>query len=173
MDEILDRIMDSAKWPCIGFANNLELLNELADNYYKENTFSGMLSAVLMYHQIIEAMCYHLLEDCRFQIQLSIYPETIHFPKLDQKMLGVYVEKLKASISFYHKEEYLKKVEQFNQLRNNTVHEMRKNNLDNISERLRNAKPLFDEIYDLYDEIQDNFRVIFHDFKKDVFVDYY
>lgn len=172
MDEILDRIMDSEKWPCIGFADNLELLNELANKYYEENTFPGMLSALLMYHQIVEAMCYHLIEDCRFQIQLSIYPETIHFPKLGKTMFGDYVKMLNASISFNHKEEFIKKVEQLNQLRNNTVHEMRKSNLDNIPKRLRKAKPLFDEIYDLYDEIQDNFRVVFHDFKKDVFLDY-
>ena len=49
---------------------------------------------------------------------------------------------------------------------------MRKNNLLIISNDLKKSKNIFDDIYELYDEIQDNFRVIFHDFKKDVFIDY-
>ena len=35
------------------------------------------------------------------------------------------------------------------------------------------VKQLFDEIFALYDEIQDDFRVTFHGFKKDVFADEY
>lgn len=50
---------------------------------------------------------------------------------------------------------------------------MRKSNLDEVSDRLRDAKLLFDEIFVLYDEIQDDFRVTFHGFKKDVFADEY
>ena len=50
---------------------------------------------------------------------------------------------------------------------------MRKSNLEQISESLRSAKMIFDEIYALYDEIQDDFRVAFYGFKKDVFVDEY
>jgi antirestriction protein len=37
---------------------------------------------------------------------------------------------------------------------------------------LDKVKPCFDELYNLYDEIQDSFRVDFHGFKKDVFIDY-
>ena len=79
MDEIVNRIMDSDKWPYIEMPESLELLNEMADDSFSTGTFSGMLSAILMYHQLIEAMCLHLLEDCHFQIQLSVYPATINF----------------------------------------------------------------------------------------------
>ena len=173
MDEIISRIMDSNKWPDIELPENLELLNEMADDSFSTGTFSGMLSSVLMYHQIVEAMCMHLLEDCHFLIQLSVHPATIHFDIPPNKMLGAYVSELKETVSFHKKEEFLEKVTAFNIIRNGAIHKMRKSNLDEVSNSLRDAKQLFDEIFALYDEIQDDFRVTFHGFKKDLFVDEY
>ena len=173
MDKIVNRIMDSDNWPNIELPENLELLNEMADDSFSTGTFSGMLSAVLMYHQIVEAMCMHLLEDCHFLIQLSVHPATIHFAIPQNRMLGAYVSELRESVSFHKKDEFLEKVASFNIIRNRAIHKMRKSNLDEVSDRLRDAKLLFDEIFVLYDEIQDDFRVTFHGFKKDVFADEY
>lgn len=171
MDEIVDRIMDSDKWPSIELPENLEFLNEMADNSFSTGSFSGVLSSVLMYHQLVEAMCLHLLEDCHFLIQLSVHPATIHFALPKNQMLGAYVSKLKESVSFHKKDEFLEKVTAFNIIRNEAIHKMRKSNLDEVSNSLRDAKQLFDEIFVMYDEIQDDFRVTFHGFKKDVFED--
>ena len=57
MDEIVERILDSDKWPTIEMPENLNFLNELADQSFNEGSFAGRLSALLMYHQIVEAMC--------------------------------------------------------------------------------------------------------------------
>lgn len=173
MDEIVNRIMDSDKWPNIELPENLELLNEMADDSFSTGTFSGMLSAVLMYHQLVEAMCLHLLEDCHFLIQLSVHPATIQFTIPKNRMLGAYVSELKDSVSFHKKEKFLEKVIAFNIIRNEAIHKMRKSNLVEVSNDLRDAKMLFDDIFALYDEIQDDFRVIFHSFKKDIFLDEY
>lgn len=54
----------------------------------------------------------------------------------------------------------------------NAVHKMRRSNLTQLSKELDKVKPCFDELYNLYDKIQDSFRVDFHGFKKDVFIDY-
>lgn len=171
MDEVVSRIMNTESWPEVELPENLELLNEMADESFSTQTFSGMLSAVLMYHQLIEAMCLHLLEDCYFQIQLSVHPATIQFSVPQNRMLGVYVGELKNTLSFDKKDEFLERVTEFNKIRNDAIHEMRRSNLEEVSNRLRSAKGIFDEIYALYDEIQDNFRVTFHGFKKDVFLD--
>ena len=173
MDQIVNRIMNSDNWPDIELPENLELLNDVADDSFSTGTFSGLLSAVLMYHQLVEAMCVHLLEDCHFLIQLSVHPATIQFTTQKNKMLGIYVSELKESVSFHKKDEFLEKVTAFNSIRNSAIHKMRKSNLDEISNSLRDAKQLFDEIFELYDEIQDDFRVIFHQFKKNVFWDEY
>ena len=173
MDEIVNRIMDSDKWPSIELPENLDLLNEMADDSFATGTFSGMLSAVLMYHQLVEAMCLHLLEECHFLIQLSVHPATINFTIPTNKMLGSYISELRESVSFHKKGEFLEKVTAFNIIRNSAIHKMRKSNLDEVSNSLRDAKQLFDEIFILYDEIQDDFRVTFHGFKKDAFLDEY
>ena len=173
MDEIVNRIMDSDNWPNIELPENLELLNDMAEDSFSTGTFSGLLSAILMYHQLMEAMCVHLLEDCHFLIQLSVHPATIQFTTPKNRMLGIYVGELKESVSFHKKDEFLERVTAFNTIRNEAIHKMRKSNLDTVSEYLREAKHLFDEIFELYDEIQDNFRVVFHGFKKDVFGDEY
>ena len=83
------------------------------------------------------------------------------------------LDELKESVSFHKKDEFLEKVTAFNTIRNDAIHKMRKSNLAEVSNNLRNARLLFDEIFALYDEIQDDFRVTFHSFKKDVFGDEY
>lgn len=172
MNEIVSKIMYSEQWPTLSLPKNLELLNEIADQSFAENSFPSMLAATMMYQQIIEAMCCHLIDDCHFQIQLSLYPTTISFKKYSSKMLGFYLDELRSSIDFNKKEPFIEKVEKFNTFRNRVVHEMRKNNIEILARELSSAKKAFDEIYDLYDEIQDNFRVTFHCFAKDVFIDY-
>ena len=172
MDKIIGRIMNPDNWPSIQMPENLELLNELADNSFGLNTFEGMLAATLMYHQILEAMCMHLLEDCYFYIQLSVYPAEIEFKLPKDKMLGYYISELKSTISFLNKQEFIEKVELFNSYRVGAVHRMRKTNLDTLAVELQKVKGCFDEIFDLYSDIQDDFCVIFHGFKKDTFADY-
>lgn len=71
MDDVISRIMNTENWPELELPENLELLNEMADKSFSSQTFPEMLSAVLMYHQLIEAMCLHLLEDCHFLTWLS------------------------------------------------------------------------------------------------------
>lgn len=172
MDSIVERIMDKEKWPSLEMPENLELLNELADREFDSGTFPGMLAALLMYHQIVEALCVHLLEDCHFLIQLALYPATIHF-KVDQsKMLGSYIKDLRETVDFKDKDKFIGKVEEFNRIRNTIVHKMRRSNGGELSPLLRKGRASFEGILDLYVEIQDDFCLIFHSYKKDIFRDY-
>ena len=173
MDEIFEKIMNPDKWPGIDFAETLELLNEVADESFEKQTFSGLLSSMLIYHQIIEAMCIHILKCCHFQEQLALYPTTIDFKIDENAMMGRYIYELSNTIDFYEKEEFLEEIENFNKIRNEIVHKMNKTNLSHIESKLKLTRRIFDNIYNLYDEIQDNFRVIFHDYQKDVFYDLY
>ena len=125
---------------------NPNLVEAMADESFSTYTFSGMLAAVLMYHQLIEAMCLHLLEDCHFLIQLSVYPSTIQFSIPKNKMLGIYLSELKATVSFDNKEEFLEKAISFNKIRNDVIHEMRRSNLEDVSKSLQQAKEKFDQI---------------------------
>ena len=171
MNEIVERIMDIDKWPDIELPENLEILNELADKSYNEHTLNGLLAATLMYHQIIEAMCLHLIDNCHFFIQLSVYPSTINYTVPSNRMLGAYIKELQDSVSFDHKEDFLERVQAFNSIRNEAIHKLRKTNIEQVIQDLVTVKSLFDAIYSLYDEIQDDFRCTFHSVKKDVFID--
>jgi hypothetical protein len=171
MDKILQRIMDSDNWPSISYPDNLEKINEMADNSFKLGTFEGEFASLLMYHQVIEAMCMYLLEDCHFFIQLSVYPTIIEFKIPEKRMLGYYIDELQNSIDFNDKDNFIQKVNDFNSMRNKIVHGMTRKNIAVLSTELSYVKKRFDEIFELYDDIQDNFRVTFHGFKKDVFID--
>lgn len=172
MDKILQRIMDSKNWPSISYLENLEIINEMADNSFELNTFEGRFASMLMYHQIIEAMCMHLIDDCHFFIQLSVYPAIIEFKLPEKKMLGYYIDELSNSVNLHKKDDFIKKVKSFNLIRNRIVHGITRENLESQKAKLNSIKAEFDEIFELYDEIQDYFRVTFHGFKKDVFIDY-
>ena len=68
MDDLTAQIMDNNKWPSLQLPENLDLLNELADNSFLLGSFEGKLAGTLMYHQILEAMCMHLLDDRIVQV---------------------------------------------------------------------------------------------------------
>jgi hypothetical protein len=172
MDTILERIMDSDKWPSISYPENLEMINEIADNSFMRGTFEGKFSSLLMYHQIIEAICIHLIEGCHFFIQLSVYPTLIEFRLPEKRMLGYYIDELQRSINFSKKEDLIQKVNDFNSMRNKVVHGMTRENYAILDAELCSVKIRFDEIFELYNNIQDDFRVTFHGFQKDVFIDY-
>jgi len=172
MDEILQRIMEPENWPSISYPENLEIINEIADNSYELGTFEGRFASMLMYHQIIEAMCMHLIDDCHFFIQLSVHPTVIEFKLPEKRMLGYYIDELSSSVDFDNKDVFIQKINNFNSLRNKIVHGITRENYVSLGRELRSIKEKFDEIFELYDEIQDYFRVTFHSFKKDVFIDY-
>jgi hypothetical protein len=117
-------------------------------------------------------MCIHLLEDCHFLIQLALHPSTIQFRINSDRMLGSYIKELKESVDFENKDKFIDNVEEFNKLRNSIVHKMRRTNEAELLPKMREEKKAFERIFELYDGIQDNFRLIFHDYKKDVFIDY-
>lgn len=172
MDTILNKIMNSDYWPSIIYSENLEIIEEMAKNSFKSGTFEGQFASMLMYHQIIEAMCMHLIDDCHFFIQLSIYPMKIEFELPEKRMLGYYIDELRNSIDFSKKDDFIQRVVGFNSIRNKIVHGMTKESITMLCKELVSIKERFDEIFKLYDDIQDDFRVTFHGFKKDVFIDY-
>jgi hypothetical protein len=49
------------------------------------------------------------------------------------------------------------------------VHKLTKNDtINQISEQCKSIKSTFDDIWELFDEVYDNYRVTFKDFRKDI-----
>ncbi len=171
-DKTVRKIMNFERYPKIKNPENLEFLNDIADEMFKRNKISDKIASIIIYHQIIECICIHLLEYSRFQMELSVYPEEIEFSKIkDNYMLGNLIKELKIGIKFYMKDELISRVEDFNRIRNHTVHNLTKSDIYEITANLKDIKSEFDYIFYLYEEIKDNFHLIFKDFRKDSFIE--
>jgi len=171
--DFINQINDSENWPDFKGANHLDDLNEIADNSFNKNTIEGFLASLLIYHQLCEEMAKLLIEDSQFFIKASIYPVTINFSKNNKIMFGRTIEQLKEAVDFQGKDLFIKKCENFNQIRNGLAHGLTKQtSMDDVKNKLEKVKLLFDEIFALFIDAHDWFYLCFKDFKKDKFIDY-
>ncbi len=113
-----EQINNSDYWPGFENPDHLDDLNEIADDAFKKNSIEGYLAALLIYHQLCEEMAKLLIEDSKFFIKASIYPAEIQFTKNNKTMFGRTIEQLKETIDFQEKDLFIKKCENFNQIRN-------------------------------------------------------
>jgi len=114
-----------------------------------------------------------LLKDAQFFIQLSVFPAEMYFSEKKKLMFGQLIEELKSTISFENKNEFIEKCMSLNKDRIDIVHRLTKrNSLADLEAQLLKVKNLYDELYILFEDIHDWFRVCFKDFKKDTFIDY-
>lgn len=169
----ISQINDQEKWPGLENTSHLENLNEIADEAFNKNTIEGYLAALLIYHQLCEEMAKLLIEDSRFSVKASIYPCEIEFSSANKIMFGRTIEQLKESIDFQNKELFIQKCQSLNQSRNSIAHELTKQtSINAVAKKLKKVKVLFDEIFDIFEEAHDWFRLCFKDFRKDKFIDY-
>jgi hypothetical protein len=172
--DLIDKVNDHNKWPSFDRPDFLWELNELADNALKKNSLEGYLAALLIYHQLCEEIIRLLVVDAHFFIQLSVFPSEITFPQKKNPMFGQVLDELRSTVSFQEKDELIKKCEELNKLRIETVHHLtRQNSLKDIKSRLGKVRTLYDEIFELHQVAHDDWRVAFHGFKKDIEWDEY
>ena len=88
-------------------------------------------------------------------------------------MLGFYLDEWEKNIDFEFKNDFIGKCREFSNIRNKVVHGLAKIIPDETLDLVNNIKEKFDTIFFAYDQIQDWFRLSFHGFKKDVFMDYF
>lgn len=125
----------------------------------------------MIYHQIVQEMCVHLVECCNFYIELQTYPLKYDNPIKSKAMAGQYVVALSKGLDFNGKQEFLASIERFNSLRNEAVHELTRNELESTQNKLNSIKEKLDAIYDMYIKIEDGFREWFHCLYKDTYID--
>ena len=165
--DIIDRIKDSDKWPGPEQPDFLDELNEVADNSFDKGTIEGYLAALLIYHQLTEELLKIIIDCSIFFIQLSVLPLEYKKKDLKGKMFGQIIQELRHSISDDDTKKLIDKSQNLNTLRINIVHKLTSNSsLTDIEKQCKQAKKVFDSIFDLYDKIYDNYRVTFKDFKK-------
>jgi hypothetical protein len=166
--ELLYRINDNEKWPEFDRPDFLDELNEIADKSVQKKTIEGYLAALLIYQQLTEEAIRLFLKDHEFYIQLSVFPNEIKFANKSNAMFGRVIEDLKNTVTFDNsKFEIIDRANKINQIRIELVHGLTKiPNLQGIESKVLAAKKLYDELFELFDEEHDMFRVTFNQFRK-------
>jgi hypothetical protein len=54
LEQVIERITDSEKWPTFDRPEFLDELDELAEESISKNTVEGYLAALLIYQQLVE-----------------------------------------------------------------------------------------------------------------------
>jgi hypothetical protein len=166
---LINKIKNSDTWPDITRPDFLSELNILADEMYNKNTLEGGLASLLIYHQLCEEMVKVLINCSEFYIQLAVFPAEITFKKNSKRMFGQLIDELEKGINFDKKTDFIDKCQAINTIRIKIVHRLTlKSSVYDILLQVREAKKIFDEIFKLYVEIYDNYRLNFHSFNKDI-----
>lgn len=168
-DDILIKLEDPNKWPGFERPEFLDELNELADSSFEKKTIEGYLASVLIYHQLTEELIRILIESSTFYIQLRVFPQEFQDRKLKNKMFGQLIQELNQSILDEKIHIFVEKAINLNSLRIEIVHRLTTSEtIKKVKKQCEKVQIIFNEIWKLFDEIYDNYRVTYKDFKKDI-----
>jgi hypothetical protein len=173
-NDLIAKITDSEKWPDFERSDFLATLDGIAERAFSKKTLEGYLAALLIYHQLSEELVKLLIRDAQFLIQVSVFPYEINFPEKKKLMFGQLIDELKSTVEFDFKSDLIEKCVEVNALRITIVHKLTKHtSISAIQKQVIKVKNLYDEIFELFDKIHDNFRVDLHSYSKDIDWDEY
>ena len=167
-EELLDKLKDAGKWPAFKNLGHLSILNDMADRAFSKNSLEGHIAAVAIYHQLSADMVGLLLDDIHFLTQCSLYPLELRFKKKKTPMFGTLLDELEHNVDFKQKKDFLFQCRRLNEIRITMVHKLTQQVfLGSVNHQAKAAKDVFDQIFILFDEAHDFFRVCLHDIQKD------
>lgn len=149
---------------------NKEMINtlfELVEESYSKHTFEGYIASLLISHQLVEEIIKWILDECQFYVQVNLLDTEIDFKIQKNRSFGYYLSELERALEFPQKEELIEKCKEFNIIRIEIVHRLTKlRSITDIESKVKNAKTLFDEIYDLYTDTLSFFSSAFKEIRK-------
>jgi CRISPR/Cas system-associated protein endoribonuclease Cas2 len=167
--DILDKLRDSDNWPDMERPDFLQELNDIADNSFDKKTIEGYLAALLIYHQLCEEFTKLLIKYSTFYMQLSVFPQELKEKDLNGKMFGELIKILEHLPLDDNTKLYITKCKELNDLRIKMVHKLTlKTSITDISKQCKKVKLIFNQLFELFNEIYDNYRLTFKDYKKDI-----
>ena len=136
----------------------LEELDKLADASHAKGTVEGYLAALLIYHQLCEELLKALIEKSHLLLQCSVFPERMEDRTLTKRMMfGDLLREYERTILLDESPDLIAKCRQLNQIRVNMVHKITlKSSVASISRQTHRCKNIFDEIWELFDTINDS-----------------
>ena len=158
-NKLLEQLQNSDNWPNIFRPSFMGELNSFADEIFEKNTVEGMISSLLIYQQIVEKMVISLIEISQFYTRCQLINFNTKEVKLENKMFGQLLQELEKTPNISETTQFIKKCKMLNDIRIKIVHKIsHKKSLKEIKEVSKISKPIFDEIYTLYDKIYDEWR---------------
>ena len=167
---VLERLLDSSKWPTYRSRQHSKLW-ELARDAYDRQTFDGYLSYVLITSQYCEDFARILLKEAQFTLQICLAAKKFgwHFPKrqtgtqLDGLMFGQLLDMLDHSVDFYQKDEFIAACKKLSAARNRLAHELDKGvlSLQDIETIAKDCVELGSEITDCFNSADEHFSSFF------------
>ncbi len=144
-----------------GIRSNLTSLIKLQDEVDKRfnEDFFDLLSATLLYHQIIEILLESLVSINEFNSQLNLFPQKVNQNHFRRRSFYQLIQQVKKCYEFERKNEFIVLAEEFNQKRNRIVHRTLKE--DVIKEKsineLKNIKNMYHCIQKIYQDTATSF----------------
>ncbi|NER11791.1 hypothetical protein SAMN06265375_1192 [Muriicola jejuensis] len=148
VEEFIKRISNKQKWPKIDTFLIVSLMR-IAGKAYDAGTVDGRVSAVIIYHQIVEEFLVHLLKLSNLYIQAKIWPSRLDLEISNKLMFGQILKEHKRSIKFNGKDVLLLKCERFNTTRIEYVHRLLKFKSD--EERVTRSAEINNDYYEIID----------------------
>ena len=166
--QLITKILNEKQWPNIDSFLIVKLLR-IANNAFIKNTVEGRLSAILIYHQIVEEFLINLLKLSNLYIQAEIWPNRLYLKVSEKLMFGQIIREHEKTIDFESKDKLLAQCSLFNQTRNKYVHKLLKfKNNEEIILEAEKIKDDFNEIIELYLKGSTHLSWILDDLKKRV-----
>lgn len=167
-EELCYKINDIKKWPWFERLDFLTDLNAIADKMNSKETIEGYLASLLIYHQLCEEMIKKLIECSDFFIQCAIFPKEIKITDLAKKnMFGQLLNNLKSGVINQKIRLFIKKCENFNELRIEIVHKLTsKTSISEITKQAQSARKFFDEILNIFEKIYSDYEDSFCKYQK-------
>lgn len=122
--ELLSKISNKKHWPGLTNAPLIVHLLSVANKQITNNTLEGVLSATLIYQQVMEDLLLNLLKMSHLYVQGEIWPSQISFPINKKLMFGQLLDQHKLSIDFDQKDLLISTARNFNQMRVKIVHKI-------------------------------------------------
>lgn len=150
-----DILFDTSKWPTYENIESLRVLDEMADDAHHSFTDVGYISSILIRHQLLEEVIMHLVRFSHLVLHCSLYPEVINIDLPRKPMTGNLIQKLKDSIEFDKKKEFIEICEELNKLRIDIVHYLKKDStLNNLRVKADQYEKLLDQSFTIHSECQ-------------------
>jgi hypothetical protein len=167
--QLLARLGDRSAWPGFAKPEFADRLDRLAVRSLSRRTTDADVTAIVIFHQLVEQMLRVLIEDSRFLVALSILPYEIVFRDRDRQTFGQVLQALRDGAEFKRKDRLITLAEELNTIRNGVAHKLlQKGSLRGLRTDAKKARRLSDRIFAIYDDAHDEYCLMFHCIAKDV-----